>query len=188
MPEDRKCTATSKRSGKRCGKWAIKGKDVCRAHGGSTPIKHGLYSKYTKGVLGERIEAARNDPELLDLDRVIAIGHALLSYGIEAREEGRLEPEPRYDRDGNEIEQDSRVDPFHLEALRKLADTVGRLIVARRRNVEQAENMVPLEVVGIIIDRFVDAVNRHVQDDAARRGILDVLSKVEALPGPPVAH
>lgn len=35
-PPDRRCQATSKRSGEQCGKWAIKGLTVCRMHGGGT--------------------------------------------------------------------------------------------------------------------------------------------------------
>ncbi len=48
----RQCTATSKRSGVRCRKTAMKARTVCLAHGGRTPrgvasphLKHGRYSK-----------------------------------------------------------------------------------------------------------------------------------------------
>lgn len=34
---DRRCTATSKQTGKRCGAWAIPGGTVCKWHGGNTP-------------------------------------------------------------------------------------------------------------------------------------------------------
>lgn len=33
IPDDRRCTATSKRTGQRCGQWAAKGKTVCKWHG-----------------------------------------------------------------------------------------------------------------------------------------------------------
>lgn len=35
--EPKKCSATSKRSGKRCEKWAIPGGTVCPMHGGKAP-------------------------------------------------------------------------------------------------------------------------------------------------------
>lgn len=48
----RQCAATSKRSGKRCRKHAMRGRTVCLAHGGRTPIgmssphwKTGIYSR-----------------------------------------------------------------------------------------------------------------------------------------------
>lgn len=40
------CTARSKRTGEPCNNPAIRGKDKCRMHGGKTPVKHGLTSKY----------------------------------------------------------------------------------------------------------------------------------------------
>lgn len=67
------CTARSKRTGERCKAQAMKGKDKCRMHGGSTPVKHGLYSKYTKGILADRIEELKNDPALTDLREHIAL-------------------------------------------------------------------------------------------------------------------
>ena len=36
-PHLRQCTATSKRSGKQCGKYAMKGQRTCMFHGGKTP-------------------------------------------------------------------------------------------------------------------------------------------------------
>lgn len=35
--EPKKCSATSKQSGKRCGRWAIPGGTVCPMHGGKAP-------------------------------------------------------------------------------------------------------------------------------------------------------
>lgn len=35
--EPRKCSATSKQSGKQCGRWAIPGGTVCAMHGGKAP-------------------------------------------------------------------------------------------------------------------------------------------------------
>jgi hypothetical protein len=37
-PHQRQCTAKSKRSQKRCGKYAMKGQSVCRMHGGAAPL------------------------------------------------------------------------------------------------------------------------------------------------------
>ena len=66
-----RCQAKSKRSGKRCKRWAIKGKTVCSMHGGKSTgartiegqmrsqrgnWKHGLYSVYGKQELQEARE------------------------------------------------------------------------------------------------------------------------------------
>lgn len=34
---ERRCTATSKRTGQRCGQWSVVGGTVCRFHGGASP-------------------------------------------------------------------------------------------------------------------------------------------------------
>ena len=40
---------------------------------------------------------------------------------------------------------------------------------------QQPENLVPLELIGQLIDLFAGAINRYVADDAARRAILTAL-------------
>lgn len=72
------CTGTSKRSGVRCRDSAMRGKDKCYKHGGATPIKHGLYSKYRNPALGERIDALVRDPRIVDIKQYAARVFALL--------------------------------------------------------------------------------------------------------------
>lgn len=81
-PDDRRCTAMSKRTRKRCGQASIKGKDKCRFHGGKTPIKHGAYSKYQKTHpdMKKRIDAYLADrDELLNIENSIAVLRAVSS-------------------------------------------------------------------------------------------------------------
>lgn len=62
----KQCAAKSKRSGKRCQNWAMRGKNTCRFHGGNssgpktkeglenikfTNTKHGFYSSATRSEL-----------------------------------------------------------------------------------------------------------------------------------------
>lgn len=71
------CHAKSKRSGKQCKNWAVKGKKVCRMHGARAGIKtaegrknqvvavtkHGFYSKAAverRRELSHHIRGARN--------------------------------------------------------------------------------------------------------------------------------
>jgi len=74
------CTATAKRTGKPCKAPAIKGKDKCRVHGGMTPVKHGLFSKYPETVAGEHIRAARE----MELKDILKDSAALLAAVLSA--------------------------------------------------------------------------------------------------------
>ena len=144
-----RCTARSKQSGKRCKRWPTRGKTVCRMHGGATPIKHGLSSKFTEGTLGARIREMRDDPDLLSLERQAAVVQALQATAIEKLGEN-------LDAEGYEI-------------LRRLTETSAK-IIAKRQGVADA-NTVPLAVVTLLIDRVIHAVNRYVVDVATRRSI-----------------
>lgn len=76
------CTATAKSTGKRCELPAIKGREVCRLHGGKTPrgeasphFKHGRFSEYLPERLVKIYEAVEADNE-----------HSILSRNIQLRE------------------------------------------------------------------------------------------------------
>lgn len=66
-------------SGERCGKWAIRGREVCRLHGGKSPApgpshpswKNGRYTKLPTGLL-ERYWYGMRDPALLSTQAEIA--------------------------------------------------------------------------------------------------------------------
>jgi len=62
-------------------------------HGGATPIKHGLRSKYQPAVLMERIEEMRNSEKLIDLKDMLAVQHILLAIALEKLQEAESNPE-----------------------------------------------------------------------------------------------
>jgi hypothetical protein len=75
-----RCNATSKRTGKPCGKHAITGRNVCLIHGGKTPagtasgrFTSGKYSRYMPSQLLDRYEEAIHDSALLELRDDIAL-------------------------------------------------------------------------------------------------------------------
>ena len=75
-----KCKAKAKRTGKRCNRWAMKGKEVCYVHGGPTPggiasphFKHGKYSKELPDRLIADYQKSINDPEILALTSEISL-------------------------------------------------------------------------------------------------------------------
>lgn len=77
------CKAKSKRTGKRCQARAVTGKDVCYHHGGKTPVKHGLYSKFPDAMAAGHLEAARNADRLDILRNTVSLLAAILSRWTE---------------------------------------------------------------------------------------------------------
>jgi len=77
------CEAKSKRTGKRCKAQAITDKTVCRHHGGKTPVKHGLFSKFPQAVAAQHLKAARQAERLDILDKTISLLAAILSRWVE---------------------------------------------------------------------------------------------------------
>ena len=83
MPQ---CKAKSKRSGERCKKAAVVGREVCAIHGGKSPrglaspnLRTGRHSKFLPTRLLDQYEASLTDPELLDLSNEIALLDARLA-------------------------------------------------------------------------------------------------------------
>jgi len=75
------CSAKSKRSGKQCQKWAVRGKKTCRAHGGTSggprtkegksrsrlaAFKHGAYTKEMKVLHKESMTLIRQSRNLIE--------------------------------------------------------------------------------------------------------------------------
>lgn len=67
----------------RCLAWPVEGRDCCKNHGGKTPIVHGLYSQYPVSSLREKIEKARANPRLRELEEQLAIVAASLNHSLE---------------------------------------------------------------------------------------------------------
>lgn len=69
------CSATSKRTGKRCRGQAVAGSSVCRMHGakGGAPVLHGIYSKHAPAKIAARLQELNEDPELVGSRRHLAL-------------------------------------------------------------------------------------------------------------------
>jgi len=158
MDESRRCRAKSKRSGERCRKAALKGKDVCRNHGGATPIKHGLRSKYTEALLGEQIADLRKDPDLASLDHQIAIARALQEKAI-----GRL--------DSTVAAPDENLELPWLDAIRQLVSTAGVLIERKLRRM--GPNSIPDERARNAIAELERALAEEGVEEGRHRRIVD---------------
>lgn len=68
----------------------MRGKEVCRVHGGKTPggpasphFKHGRYSKYMKESLAEIMEQLREEVDLESIDEEILAATALFAWQMQ---------------------------------------------------------------------------------------------------------
>lgn len=74
------CTAKSKRSGKRCLKWAIRGRNTCHMHGGKgngpltkkgkerarkAAFRHGAYTKEAKKLHQDAMDLIRKSKDII---------------------------------------------------------------------------------------------------------------------------
>jgi hypothetical protein len=116
--------AAKKTNGEPCKAQAVRGKRVCRVHGGMTPggiasphYKDGRYSRFLPARLGPRYQEARADGELLALREDIALTDARLSdllSRVDTGESGALWRSLMAARD-------------ELLARRKASDTLGQM-------------------------------------------------------------
>jgi len=71
---------------RRCKAPALKGMDVCLAHGGriaKLQFKHGLYGKYMPSKLRDLVDEQRLNPRLMDLREQVAVASGMLAYVFE---------------------------------------------------------------------------------------------------------
>ncbi len=149
------CTAKSKRTGERCKAQAVTGKDKCYHHGGATPVKHGLYSKYSRHRLADVIQQLATDPELLDLRQQIGLKQALILDKLEQLQD-RLRGED-------------------AEMLAGLSEKVSRDI-ERLNKIEHGEKYIlQVEEVQSLINQVVVIIRQEVQDAATVKRLAERL-------------
>lgn len=165
----RQCEATSKRSGKRCRKHAMRGRNVCMSHGGKTPrgaasphFKTGRYSRSLPGHLLAAYEQALSDPRLLSLRHELALTDAMIANLLQ------------------QLDDDSP-DSAYSGIFRQ----IGRLIDQRRRLVESevkhivlAREMMTAEEVMTLMGAVVEIVTRYLPDPKDRAAIAEELASL----------
>lgn len=89
--EPLRCRAKRTRDGQRCGNRKVKGREVCRKHGGTNPgrpVKHGRYSKRIPRLLADGYAEAIQDAEaMIDLSETLAVQHAIVARRMERVDE-----------------------------------------------------------------------------------------------------
>lgn len=153
------CTARSKRTGERCQAPAITGKDKCYHHGGATPVKHGLFSKYSRHRLAEVIQQLATDPDLLDLRQQIAFKQALILDRL------------------NQLQ--NRLKPEDAEVLAGLSERVSKDI-ERLNKIEHGERYVlQVEEVQAVINQITLIIRQEIHDPATVERLAERLRGVK---------
>ena len=173
-PITRQCTATSKRSGNRCRKPAMRGRTVCLAHGGRTPrgiaspsFKTGKYSRSLPGHLVADYERTLTDPKLLSVRDDIALMDALILTTL-----GQLDEDATPAKD------------------RRTWRAIGQLIDRRRRLVETevkhlvlAREVITAEQAIALVSALVEIVKRYVPDPLDRQAIVEEIHELMSQQG-----
>jgi len=144
----------------RCRNESIAGKDVCRTHGGLTPIKHGGYSKYVTGTLRELIDDRRADPKLLDMREHVATLSALQAWRL------------------GKVADLENAKPEDVDAAARAGVEVVHVIDRYERTQNRPGDFVPKVVIGHVIDAFADAVNLNVSDPAERARMIEAIERI----------
>ncbi|MGC4107059.1 MAG: hypothetical protein QM753_12055 [Thermomicrobiales bacterium] len=201
IPDDRRCTAHSKRTGERCGQWAAKGRTTCRYHGGTQKrgmahpnTTHGRYSKDLPARLRERYETAEADPDLLNLTGNIALLDTLIvdaAANLAADASGQLWFDLEAAWTAFEVAQRAQDRDALATALAKIAviidkgaaDASARKEIAvlsdQRRKAADSERkrrvdmqqMLSVNEAMMLVTTLSEAVMQHVSDPAVRAAI-----------------
>lgn len=208
------CTARSKRTGQPCRQPAMRGKTVCRLHGGKSlagPASptwiDGRHSKVLPQRLLADYQATLADPERLTLTAELAIVDARLAdvlRRVDAGESGRLWRLLRQSWRDFEAARDAGDGAAAAQALSAHGQLLARghgdwaawqdalLLIGQRKSLAESERKRAVEaqqVIGVevamgLLAQLVDAVTRHVREDAVLRAIVDEYARLVGRPSP----
>jgi hypothetical protein len=198
MPQ---CTALSKQSRQRCKRHAAVGRAVCSIHGGKTPAgiasanyKTGRYSKVMPKRLLETYEAARLDPDLLNLSDDISALDARIAdvlTRVETGDAGETWQALKSAWNAFRIAQAAKDGPKTQLALATIGRTIetgagdwaawrevlnlierrSKLVGSETKRRIAMQDMTDNGAVMALLQRLGDAVKRHVPDRDARQAI-----------------
>ncbi len=208
------CTATSKRTGERCGAQAMTGRHVCRHHGGkslvgpASPQWHdGGRSKYLPKRLLADYQASLNNPDKLALNGEIALLDARLAdilKRIDAGESGQLWRDLMAAVREYEAAQRARDTAGVAVAVNTIMDLISRgshdaaswsevravlqerrrLVESERKRLVEAQQVISLDQAMAMMSVLVDSVRTHVRDDATLRAVTAQFARLTGQPFP----
>jgi hypothetical protein len=207
-----KCTKMAQTTGKRCGQPAMRGRDVCRKHGGKTPrgwanpnTKHGRYSKDLPTRLAGKYKQALTDPELLSIRSDIALLDTRISELVASVDEdpvgniwGQVRKAYNQINDAiltkdsgkiisamhnlDTITQAGFADFQTWDEIRKLLQERARLVSAESKRLNDAQLTITAERAMLLITAIASVVMEHVTDNAIKAKITRDIDKLIAAP------
>ena len=195
------CTATSKRSGVRCERQAMRGQAVCYMHGGKSlrgpqapSFSTGRHSRYMPERLLERYRAAAQDTDLLSLREDLALLDARLADvlgRVDTGEAGVLWRQARAafgalrraiaqrDTDATMAELtrlsaalDAGAQDYAAWAeVRAMVQERARLVEGERKRLHELQQSITVEKALTLVAALQAAVTQHVHDPATRAAI-----------------
>jgi len=128
-------------------------------HGGKTPIKSGLYSKYAMKGLAEKIEEASNDKKLTDVRALIAVQASLMNSYLEKYKFAKA------------------IGQEEIEVLMTISDTIGKNI-ERLNKIENGETFnVKIDVVQRFVLKAFEIIKIFIPDAKTREACGAALMK-----------
>lgn len=135
------------------------GEGKCKLHGGASPIKHGLYSKYTKHSLAQAIDSLMDDPNLVNLRQQVAFKQAIILN--------------RLNQLGSEMSQDD------MRFLADMSDKVARDI-ERLNKIEQGEKyVIQVAEVQAVVRQITLIIHEEITDENVIERVADRLQQLE---------
>jgi hypothetical protein len=155
------CTA-HKTNGEPCKAQAMKGKTVCRVHGGKggRPPTHARYSKSLPKDLVERYEYFKSDPEILSLKPEIATARAF------------------FERFSRQLVEGQGLSAEVGGELRAWLDQIGRITERCDKILNGERYTIRIDQLGALIEQITDAVAAEVRDPATRAAIAARIAKI----------
>ena len=208
-----RCAGKSKQTGKRCGKWAIKGRAWCHRHGGraaagmaSPNSKTGRYSTYLPKGLADEYYKATKDPRLLELADEIALLDTRTGELLKKLESGESRPGWVAVKQAFEYweqamnRQDFEAAQRHMQTMKKAIyrrnDTAvwaelqtvleqrRKLVESERKRQLELENMLTLQDFMFLVQRVVFIIREEVTDDRERAKVSHRIFQLVNAPAP----
>ena len=199
-PPEQQCTARSRRTGKRCEAWRVKGSSVCYHHGGATPrgveagaFRHGRYSKSLPDRLASTYQNALTDEQRHELRDELAVSRAKVDDLLRKMKHGESDSlwlllrerarEMRRASASGEERQAARLQEDILSLIEGGDEALAwadldrwlgrtqRLSEADMRIAVAKQQWISAEEVMALMAMILDAIRRHVPDQEVRRAL-----------------
>jgi hypothetical protein len=204
-----RCNATSKRTGKLCGKHALSGRNVCLIHGGKAPagtasgrFTSGKYSRYMPPQLLDRYEEAIGDSTLLELRDDIALVDVRIADLLACLDTGESGARWKAVRQAFSAYKSAHGTTGEVAALGTLQDAImanngdydvwaevsswleqrRKLCESERKRLVEMQQYVSVEQAMVLIAQVGASVRQHVTDPAALKAISADMARLVSTP------